>query len=160
MFYIITLSKVLIGGHMKTFIFLLLSLVCIAHSQVPGPSGQPIEIFFEPVDSPKHNSKSSDFLFFLSFPTDKGYRYDALIIWQLHRFNAQMSLEALPDYYIQNPITGSYYKLNIQINSREIPVEEFPELIEYLQQSFINNPNFELKQDQEQNLKIIPLPTQ
>ncbi|MCI5071793.1 hypothetical protein MRY82_02470 [bacterium] len=71
-----------------------------------------------------------------------------------------MSLKTLPGYYIQNPVTRIYYKIILRINSKEVAIEKLPDLLEYLQQHFMNNPNYELKQDQEKKLNIIPLPTQ
>ncbi|MCI5071792.1 hypothetical protein MRY82_02465 [bacterium] len=46
---------------MKTFILLLLSWLCIAYSQVPGPHGQPIEIILEQQDKLKPDAQFSDF---------------------------------------------------------------------------------------------------
>ncbi|HMQ10663.1 MAG TPA: hypothetical protein PKC21_07840 [Oligoflexia bacterium] len=145
---------------MKTFILLLLSWVCITYSQVPGPNGQAIDIFLEQQDKLKPDAQFSDFLFFLSFPTDTGYEHHGLIIWQLNYFDDSMSLKTLPGYYIQNPVTRIYYKLSIQIDSREIPAENYPDMLQFLEKTLFDNPNFELKLDQEGTLKITPLPTQ
>lgn len=145
---------------MKTFILLLLSLVCLVHSQVPGPNGQPIEIFFEPEEKDlKPNSHLSDFLFFLSFPTDAGYQHNSLMIWQLTIFDDNFSIQDLEGYYIRNPITNTYYKLHIQIDSKEILDEDYPEMLQFLQRAFFDNPNFEFKQEGEK-FKISPLPEQ
>lgn len=144
---------------MKTFIFLLLSLVCLAHSQVPGPNNQSIEIFFELEKDIKPNSQLSEFLFFLSFPTDTGYQHKSLIIWQLTTFDDNFSLKNLEGYYIHNPVTNTYYKLKILIDSSELLDVAYPSMLQFLQKTFFDNPNFKFNQDGE-TIEIVPLPEQ
>ena len=145
---------------MRFFIAVLLSLVCVAQSQVPGPNGKNLDIIFEPVEVPAHDSEFSDYMFLFSLPTDQGVKWVGVNLWQLNELDEHNGLQTLPGYYMHTVETKRYYRLKILVEAEEIPEEDYLDFIEFLQKSFFYDPDYQIKQDQDGTWRAVPLPIQ